>query len=983
MKKTLYILLALMLGLVSCNKTELEAPETKTVEESGLVAITMKIQIPEVELVATTKADGKFSHDPSINSLRVAVFGVSGYPQAYAYAEPIASATDETPADYASTNYEDEGDIYYFKVLLPVYDGEAHVHVIANGPESIPFVDEKEETIMETMRSEAGIGAYWARVVLPDGILTQLDQNGIMQTDDEGNYIASEETAHLFEDLVLVRNFAEVKLSIESSATADLHDIYWTLVNVPSNGSVAPMAAGTYVEDYQDYEYYPTGENKGKIGKDDEIYNGFMFDGAMDLTYPKETSEVATVDANIWKPISDARFLYERPKPVGGEKLTCILMKAKFRQDTYYTYYRIDLSDETLGGSFPIYRNFVYQVKIHKVGNRGAKSTDEAMNRDSGGNVSLSLEAQKLTDVSDGESRLFVEYVERNFTSGGKYTVWVQYVPDLEDIDPDTHKARVDNDNVLIEINSEFDNNALASNTITKLDKSTKRGYNFYEFTLKEQDEEVDLTSVLRVSATNYTGTVPDDKEKSTLYRNITLRVMHKMNMALALKPSEVVETGTGKKVRLEITLPDNLPESMFPLEIHIEDINHTINPTGYTGVQVDGDAVPITVPVKTAKSYADGSTNSFYFIRTVNKSEYDNNPVISTEFETVESASATTIYVANEFFKTKSINLLNDGIYVNPLNMVVPFNTTSVTVEVDMDPNATAKTWTVTAGSGVTVDKSGTQTGKGSFTMSFDENETSSPIARTATVRSNGEDYSVTIIQNPIEFTISPKRKIVLFNETTHTVTIHAEEGTSWKANVSSGASLVGQDEDGFVSGEGTQELTVNFSANEGSQREFTITATTEESSPKSAQATIVQRRKPNESSTFNVNSFTFNNTTHTASATSSDEYVSIRLSNIGNNPYSYIQMGRNTTERGVITIVPVEGMKITGITVTYSSDYGRNDATGLSVSSGDYTVSDDVGTWEGESTGAITINNGYRQQYGGANFPRITKIVVTYEPI
>lgn len=982
MKKTLYILSALMLGLVSCNKTELEVPETKTVEESGLVAITMKIKIPEVELVATTKADGKFSHDPSINNIRVAVFGVSGYPQAYAYAEPIASATDETPADYASTNYEDEDDIYYFKVLLPVYDGEAHVHVIANGPESIPFVDEKEETIMETMRSEAGIGAYWARVVLEDGILTQLDENGIMQTDDEGNFIANEETAHLFEDLVLVRNFAEVKFSSEAPES-DLHDIYWTLVNVPSNGSVAPMAAGTYVEDYQDYEYYPTGDNKGKIGKDGEIYNGFMFEGAMDFTFPNETSDVTTVDANIWKPISDPRFLYERPKPVGSEKLTCILMKAKFRNDDYFTYYRIDLSDETLGGSFPIYRNYVYQVKIHKVGNRGAKSTTEAMNRDSGGNVSLTLEAQKLTDVSDGESRLFVEYVERNFTSEGKYTVWVQYVPDLKDIDPNTKKAKVDNNNVSIEINSEFPNSALANNEIKELDKSTRDGYNFYEFTLKEQDNEVDLTSVLKVSATNYTGTVPEGKEKSTLYRNITLRVMHKMDMELALKPSAVVSTGTGKTVRLEITLPDALPESMFPLEIHIEDINHTINPTGYTGVQVDGSAVPITVPVKTAKSYADGTSNSFYFIRTVNKSEYDNNPVISTEFETVESASATTIYVANEFFKTKSINLLNDGIYVNPRNMVVPFNTTSVTVEVDMDPNATAKTWTVTAGSGVTVDKSGTQTGKGSFTMTFDANGTSSPITRTATVRSNGEDYSVTIIQNPIEFTISPKRKIVLFNETTHTVTIHAEEGTSWKASVSGDASLVGHDEDGFVSGEGTQELTVNFSANDGNQREFTITATTVESSPKTAQATIVQRRKPNESSTFNVNSFTFNNTTHTANATSGDEYVSIRMSNIGNSPSSYIQMGRSTNELGVITIVPVEGMKITGITVTYSGTYGQNDATGLSVSSGEYTVSNDVGTWKGESTGAVTINNGYRRQNGRNYFPRITRIVVTYEPI
>ena len=40
MKKTLYILSALLLGLVSCTKTEYEAIEAKKdVEPSGLVAI--------------------------------------------------------------------------------------------------------------------------------------------------------------------------------------------------------------------------------------------------------------------------------------------------------------------------------------------------------------------------------------------------------------------------------------------------------------------------------------------------------------------------------------------------------------------------------------------------------------------------------------------------------------------------------------------------------------------------------------------------------------------------------------------------------------------------------------------------------------------------------------------------------------------------------------------------------------------------------
>ena len=183
MKKAIYILSALLLGLVSCNKTEFESIKPKEVEPTGLVAVTMKVQIPQVELSAQTKADGQRSHLPDIQDMRVAVFGTSGYPQAYAKAEPIVSATDETAGSYASTNHVTgtDSDIYYFKVLLPVYEGEAHVHIIANGPKTIKFVDEDEDSIMKQMRSEEGVGAFWARVIMPDGILTQLDQNGINQ----------------------------------------------------------------------------------------------------------------------------------------------------------------------------------------------------------------------------------------------------------------------------------------------------------------------------------------------------------------------------------------------------------------------------------------------------------------------------------------------------------------------------------------------------------------------------------------------------------------------------------------------------------------------------------------------------------------------------------------------------------------------------------------------------------------------------------
>lgn len=951
MKKTLYILSALLLGLVSCTKTEYEVIEAKKdVEPSGLVAITMKADIPMLQ--AYTRALGDFSDAPSIKDIHVAVFGTSGYPQAYALAEPVDSEGNPIN-NYATVN----GRTYYFKVLLPVYEGEAHVHIIANGPESIPFVvsgeNMDEDLIMAEMRSQSPVGAYWARIIMPDGILTQLDDNGIMQTDDEGNYIPSDGTAHLFEDLVLVRNFAEIKLSIDSTVD-NLADVTWTVVNKPTTGSVAPMSNG-FVDDYKDYEY---DAETGKMVKGTEVYEGFRFEeDPLDISLPG-TDDVSTA-------VTAPNFIYERPHP-GSEKATCILVKGKFTaeghaQDSYYTYYRIDLMDEAVGGYFPIYRNYRYQVRIHKVGNRGATSIEEAMNRDSGGNVSLSTEAQKLTDISDGTSRLYVEYVEKNFTSGGKKSLWVYYVPDVT-------TGTVDNSHISISIKNQ--GTALKEGTdVTLSPTSTQTGAYVYEFELNEQDEVNDLVSVLQIKADNG----EDGDDNSTLYRDITLRVMKKMNMTLSLVPKQVA--GQGSTTVLGIGLPDDLPSSMFPLEIYIEDINHTLYSTGQ-----DGNGNTIIVPVKSDYSIVDGTTNSFYFIRTVNESEYLADHNITTAFKTSVDASATTIYVANEYFKTQSINLLNDGMYVNPVKTTVPFNTTSVKVEVEFaEPDG--KSWTVAAGSGITsiTNEDGTTisggTGNGTFVLNFPVNtSTTASVTRTATVRYNGTDHTVTVIQSPLEFSITTDTPQINFNATTATVTIHAEEGKSWTAAITGPNGVTGYSLS-ETSGTGTKTLTVTLPANGTTTRNYTITATMTDPAG-TATLTLVHRRQPDASSTFNNNAFTVTN--NAASATSSDGYITVDYSNVSrgnNNGYNYIRMSNGNTY-GSATITPHPGVRITRVEVTGTTAtyVGR-----ISVSSGTYSNSGTTRTWTVTSTEPITMTS----TSNANNAARITGIVVYYEPI
>ena len=185
---------------------------------------------------------------------------------------------------------------------------------------------------------------------------------------------------------------------------------------------------------------------------------------------------------------------------------------------------------------------------------------------------------------------------------------------------------------------------------------------------------------------------------------------------------------------------------------------------------------------------------------------------------------------------------------------------------------------------------------------------------------------------------------------------------------------------------------------------------------------AQIVQGRGPNPSSTFTASSFTYNSSALSGSATSGDGFVTVGLTGIGNyhytssvpiigtqynpsfdTPTDYIIMGRRANERtrlfqsddyvlrqGGITVTPVAGIKITGITITYSDatsagyDFGN---TRVTVTPGTYTNTSSgttgTGTWTGTSTSAITFTNGYLNSSGTYNFPRITSIEVTYEAI
>ena len=959
MKKTLYILAAALIGICACNRNEFEPLQKEKAPESGKVAVTMSLTVP-VELSATTKANDKNFRDnlPKIEYIKVAVFGTSGYPQAYALAEPVNKGEDAqgnpvyTPGAYASQN----GVKYYFKVLLPVYEGEAHVHIIANGDETIRFDGEDENSIMSAMETTDDVGAYWASVILEDGILADLDENGIMRTDEDGNFIPSNETAALFEELVLVRNFAQVTLE---NAADNLYDVSWTLVNIPKTGSVAPMQDGKYVYDYKNYTYNTT---NGLMVYGDKTYNGYMTNTEIDTTIPAGTQ--------ITNPEATPLFVYERVNP-NNTNPTAILMKARFGSSTAdYTYYRLDLMAESLGGYFPLYRNYKYQIKINRVGNKGSSTPTEAMLHESGSNVSMSAEARTLTDISDGYSRLYVEYVEKTFTTGGQKSFWVYYIPDV------TTGIR---DNTKLEVTVKNEGTALVPGTFKKDEtRSADDDMYFYTFELNGQSETVDLESVFNIKASNG---ATDETQLSTLYRDITVKVIKKMDMILSLDPKKI-DTGKNETTVLSISLKDELPQSMFPLEFYIEDTNRTLNPTGK-----DGDGNSIDVPVKLGTSLFDeNNKNSYYYIRTVNYDEYQElyeaaaggTYSFTTEFKTVKEASATTIYVDNDYFNMQNISLLNDNLMLVPSATVVGAHETSVDVKVEIADQDLS--WTVEGGEGVTLDKTGAE-GDGTFTMTFAENSSlTTDNTYTATVTYDGSTYPVTITQKAREFSVITTSSELNYNALTATVTIDADDDITWTATIDGDATFNEPASGNSISPKavngntatftGKKTLTVTLPSNRNaSPKTYTITAVSSTTPEATATGKIVQKRAPAERDTFGYRDF--NISSNAAEVNSSDGYVNVSIDNVTSNN-SYIRMSTNN-RAGTITVTPTGGVKITTVVITYS---GTSNA--LPTNAGqNYTLSGTTGTWTVNSTAAKTLtfdNTGNRGR-------RVTSIVVNVE--
>ncbi len=773
MKKIFYIFPIALLGLAACSKVGVNDLQPVLEDE-------MEADGPKVELtfsVPGTIRTKAMADKPDIQTMHVAVFTAAG------------KLKEFVPATLTSTELinTDEGqearDTY--TVTLTMAKTKRTLHFIANSP-----VTSEED--LETTTGEANVmnslvssvsdeptDAYWQRKVLDMGITAytypggELNANYVNKTPmveptyyasnaadakalvpgtddmttairyeytvgsstytvykgdficrdgskvlDDTGYFASAEVSNIVAEIPLVRNFARITVSSLSTYDTDTQTItgssnfvpiQFTVINTPTLGFVAP-----YDPDKKEFATVYTSATTYTDLKHDTIadagYLGNMPSSAALIDEPGTPIPVTAEDPYY--------YAYERPVPTSSPVMLLVQGYKALEYTESETpvveprWFKIELTSKS-GEYIPVYRGCVYDMEIASIsGSDGYEEMSDALANPAVGDISGSTETANLTTISKGGLTLWVEYIGKTHVGAA----------DDVDLRFKLYDSAGNNLSSAITLSTEGYGSAVAAAVTGYTAPAPSSGNGpdgrdgWYEttVTLAESGNAPKKTNLV-VTGKGTVGGVT-----TTLYRKVVYTVMTASNFTSVTNDGLVTDVA-GDQTTVTAVLPPNLPFSMFPLHLAFESNNNNINPVG-------------DLPVQSGPSLFETGNNSFYFVRTVNWTEYDENAgaTISATFATTKDnavtgdPTTTTIIRVGDtdgFFNSMPTTLTMKDFGVSPTHFTV--NGTDTSVQFEIAGTASIMEWDIVGlPEGVRV-SSDHGTSSATVTMTFPENTT------------------------------------------------------------------------------------------------------------------------------------------------------------------------------------------------------------------------------------------------------------------
>ncbi len=869
MKKVFYIFcIALLVAACVEPLQPYPGPVINEPEENSKVTVSFS-------LPPATK--GTMAHNPTIETIHVAVFNQAGVLKQYE--EAYLTNKDNLVNGNATVNPSYAVDLYMSK-------SPRILHFIADSPvdtyEDLVALagTSGESAIMNALQTQGGATAYWQRFVLEEGITaytydgvsflpegatepitgnpyTYVDpQTGATIPVNKGDYIKRDGTKVLdgtgyfqstyveqaLANIPFIRNFAEITIGSTSSSNFIPHT--FALVNVPTAGYVAPYDAtqAAFVSAYLAENLTAAGLTHSDIAGTQ--YPG-MLGGIIDKDMPATFIDLDADDVKT-------AYMYERSLPNPSQPATCILVSGEFdadgdgeytdedgavRDEYGLTWFKIEITDEN-GDYFPIYRGVSYKMLIGEItGTHGYDAPDKALAHDPVGDVSGSVETKTLEEISDGKgTTLRVEYID--WVATGETYKDIYYTMYYQDDDGIEYLTQ----NVTLTINHPNSDAAYKAINDTGIDAEhplTGTRYTGSETPFGNKQcyiARVPLNAVTGITKQSYLHVEGFSHAGRKMYRDVSYRVMgtqHFQNGNNILKATPLDNEQINKETILTIYLPSDLGYSMFPLNLMIEAKNGQ-----YT--TVDG------LPVESGPSLFDASKNAFYFIKTINYDDYHNDEtgVTTTAFTTTfkttrdctqSGTNATDFRVLDKIQENRgrtepyfevaecSVTVGGPTFFIAPeaVNVSADQNSASFRITSRGEQNST---WTLVPSSNVSSLSATSGEGSQNINVTFPKNNTATVKEYTVTASRTGYDTQVfTITQAAAVFSLSASSTSVGPDETSATFDITSTGDATWTLTASSNVTSLSQRSgSGNVSG-----ITVNFARNNStSNQTYTVTA-------------------------------------------------------------------------------------------------------------------------------------------------------------
>lgn len=466
-----------------------------------------------------------------------------------------------------------------FTVSLPQSDQPRILHFVGGDVAFETYsVGDTESSIFSNLVVEGNTVAYWQRVEVSS--IDNAHKDALLKQINE---------------LYLIRNFAKVNVhaSLENFQIEG-----FVVLNNTTAGTVAPYL-GKADQPFADFNL----ESDDPYAAVAEV-QGYVGNRRGELNDAVPATSLFT---------NEAKYVYERPQ-VDTDDPAYILVKAHYtdavnaESDTYY--YKIDIvrqdPDTKLNTYLNLYRNFFYDMTITAVRGAGYTNPQDAMNSAASNNISASVEVSEVTSIEYDNHRLTVDENDVIWVEKMEHYIGFEY---LSSISP-----REESDAVAVSYEENDYLTFLIDKTSHRIVATPKGPW---------------PTSMQRIELVLYTT---DD---TGLSRNITVRLREPFTFNASC--IEEIPAEVGAEQTVTITLPEELPNSAFPLEFYIEPIDKTIYP----------DASQNSLPVRLHEN------SSFDYVATITQEDYETTANRTFEFHFLSNVaeSATDIKVSSDLF--------------------------------------------------------------------------------------------------------------------------------------------------------------------------------------------------------------------------------------------------------------------------------------------------------------------------------------------